>query len=141
MVEVEYSINIDGDIDEDYINRSMIVLGELIIQKIRDNIRSMKLIENGQFLQNWVSSYKEGVLLIENTQEYSLYLEYGTYAYWQMNRLNSYTEPPDPKKKDLSPEAIKLFPKGMQSFAPLRKVLYNEKVMEILITKAFKSQI
>lgn len=138
---VNITINIDGDYEEDYIDRAMTVLGELIINKVKENIKDMGLVDSGAFLQGWISKWNGIELYVENIHEYSLYLEYGTYGYWQKNGLKNYTEPPDPKKKDLSLSQRKQYPKGMQSFAPLRKVLYNEQIFSKLLKQAFESQL
>jgi hypothetical protein len=139
MLAVEIDLEIEGDVSEEWINQRMKILGELIINRVKKNIRDMNLISEGggQYLQGWLSKFDNGVLIIENTQKYSDYLEYGTYAYWNKNQLTGYTDPPDPKKKHLTNKDKKLFPKGMQSFAPLRKVMFNEKIMEELLTEAF----
>lgn len=140
-MKIELNININGDVTEEYIKASMTVLGELILNKIRENIDKMGLIQTGDLKQHWVTSYSNGILRIESTEEHSIYIEYGTYEYWNKNGLDNYTEPSDPKKKDLTKELAQKFPKGMQSFAPIRKVLYNPTIMEDLVYEAFSSQL
>jgi hypothetical protein len=139
MVNANLTINLEGNFTDDEINQKMFILGELVLNTIKENIRKMDLVDSGQLLQGWFSSYKNGVLTIENTQKYMIYLEYGTYAYWDQYGADNYPTNPDPKKKDLPPGLRKLFPKGMQPFAFIRKVLFNDMVMGGLIRQAFSS--
>ena len=136
-MNVNLTINVEGDYTEEEIAKKMFILGELIINKIKENIRAMDLIDSGQFLQQWFSTYKNGELTIENGQEYMIYLEYGTYAYWNQYGSENFPGTPDPKKKDLPASLRKNYPKGMQPFAFIRKVLYNDIVMGELIQQAF----
>lgn len=137
-LDIPYEIEIEGKMSQEEVNQKLKVLGELIINEIKQQIRSMDLIEKGNLLQHWISSVSEdGELTIENTEEYSAYIEFGTYAYWQKNGLDSFTDPSDPKKKDLSAAERKKFPKGGQAFAPVRKVIYNDNIMSRLIQEAF----
>lgn len=140
VVVVNYQINIVGDdFSENELNQRFKILGELIINEVKKKIKQMNLITDGggSFLQNWFTTISNGELLIENTQEYALYLEYGTYTYFDINGFDNYTDPMQPKKKDLTREQRKAYPKGMQSFAPVRKVLYDKNLMLKLISEAF----
>lgn len=136
-MKVNLTINIDADYTDDEIAQKMFVLGELIINKIKENIRAMDLIDTGQLLQQWFATYKNGELTIENGQEYMIYLEYGTYAYWDQYGSENFPAAMDWKKKDLPAELRKIYPKGMQPFAFIRKVVYNEIIMGELIQQAF----
>jgi hypothetical protein len=140
-MNIDLNITINGDVSEDYIKSSMEALGELILGKIRENIDKMGLVGTGMLKQHWVSSYSNGVLRIESTEEHSIYIEFGTYGYWNKNGLDKFTDPSHPKKKDLSIELRRKFPKGMQSFAPVRKVVYNPTIMNELVQTAFDSQL
>lgn len=133
----ELVFEIEGEVDSVQLNRAMFILGELIINKVKDNIRDMNLINTGAFLQGWFSNWSNNTLTIENTQIYAYYLEYGTYGYWDQFGEEKFTDPMHPKKKDIDAELRSAFPTGMQPFAPVRRVLYNDAVMTELITKAF----
>jgi len=137
MPEIE--ILVEGEFSDDEISNRMRILGELIINKIRDNIRDMDLIipGSGALLQRWNSSFNGKVLVVESGTKYGEYLEYGTYSYFSQYGFEDYPEFPDPKKKDLSRQARKMFPKGMQPFAFVRKVIYNESIMNDLVAEAF----
>lgn len=139
-MKIDLNININGDVSEEYIKASMEVLGELIIQKIRENIDKMGLIGTGALKQHWVSSYSNGVLRIESTEEHSSYLEFGTYEGWTKYGLDNYPENTI-KKKDLPKEIAKKFPKGIMPFAFVRRVIYNPIIMQDLIQTAFESQV
>jgi len=138
MVSIELTINLNG-FSDDEIKQGMFILGELVINKIKQNIRDMKLISDGggQLLQGWFAKFDGNQLLIENTQDYMMYLEFGTYAYYDMYGTDSHPETPDPKKKDMPYAMRKLFPKGMQPFAIIRRVVYNQLIMEDLARQAF----
>jgi hypothetical protein len=139
-LDIPYEIEIEGDMSQEEVNQRLKILGELIINEVKNQIRMMDLIGKGDLLQHWISSVSEdGELTIESTEAYSTFIEFGTYEYWDSNGTDSFTEPSHPKKKDLSPAERKKFPKGGQSFAPLRKVIYNDTVMGRLIDEAFGS--
>ena len=113
------------------------ILGELIVNRIKQNIRDMGLIRTGDLLQKWFVSYDSGLLTIESGTKYGQYLEYGTYAYFDQYGFDDYPEFTTEKKMNLSLEARKMFPKGVQPFAFVRKVIYNENVMGELAREAF----
>ena len=133
-------INLIGEYDEEVVNRGMSRLGELVVNKVKANVRSMRLIgekAGGAYLQGWLSKWTGNTLIIENTQPYAIYLEYGTYSYWDDYGWEDFPENIAPKKKDLPIELAKALPKGMQPFAPVRRVIYNEQIMKELVEKAF----
>jgi len=136
-MEISLDIDINGYMSQEEIDMRLKILGELIVQEVKKLIREMKLIDTTLYLQGWITSVKNGVLVIENRTEYSIYLEYGTYDYWQKHGLTSYTDPTHPKKKDMSYKERQNYPKGMQAFAPVRKVVYNPIIMQELVTEAF----
>ena len=130
-------ININGSISKDQLDKAMFLLGELILNRVKQNVRDMELQDTGSYLQGWFSKWNGSSLVIDNLNKYAIYLEYGTYSYWQMNGLDNFTDPMDPKKKNLPANLRKLYPKGMQSFAPLRKVIYNDGILNSLVKEAF----
>jgi len=78
----------------------------------------------------------------KNPKNYAAYIEYGTFDYFAKYGLDKFPVPgyPSiPKKKDISRKAAKNLPKGMQPFAPIRRILYNQNKMAQIITKAVKS--
>ena len=139
MVGINLTINLEGDYTDEQISQGMFILGELVINKIKQNIRDMKLQQDGSgaLLQGWFAKFDGNQIIIENTQDYMVYLEYGTYAYFDTYGENSHPETPDPKKKDMPYAMRKLFPKGMQPFAIIRRVVYNQLIMEDLARQAF----
>ena len=140
VVVVNYNVEVDGeDFTDEELNQCLKILGELVINEVKKKIRQMNLIQEGggAFLQGWFTSVKNGELSIENVKDYAIYLEYGTYAYHDLYGFESFPETPDPKKKNLSSKDRKLFPKGMQPFSPVRRVLYNTSLMKSLIQDAF----
>lgn len=130
-------IEIDMPMSDEELGQRIQILGELIVNRIKQNIRDMNLIRTGDLLQKWFTSYSNGVLTIESGTKYGQYLEYGTYAYFDQYGFDDYPEFTTEKKMYLSAEAKKMFPKGTQPFAFVRKVIYNENVMAELAEEAF----
>lgn len=140
MVEISFDLEVEGDITDAELDQKLTILGEHIVNAVKQNIRDMGLISDSgahPLLQGWFSKAKNGVLIIENITEYADYIEFGTYSYWASNGLEGFTDPMEPKKKDVSRKAAKELGKGMQSFAPLRKVIFNESIMQSLVDEAF----
>lgn len=140
MVPINLTLNLDFPISDEELSIKMSILGELVVNRIKQNIREMKLISEvsgGALLQGWFSKYENGQLVIENTQDYMVYLEFGTYSYWDNFGTSSYPDPSPPKKKDIPAELRKMYPKGMQPFAFIRRVLYNPQIMQELVNEAF----
>lgn len=137
MVSIALEIEIDGELTEEQYRQGMFILGELVINKIKENIRRYRLIETGQLLQGWLSRANGNTIIIENTQSYMEYLEFGTYEYFQSFGLDKFPKVVPPKKKDIGPSLAKLLPKGIAPFAFVRRVLYNKKIMEELVQQAF----
>ena len=139
-MKVVLEINIIGDYDKAFFDKGMKQLGERVINEVKKNVRKMGLVAKGggQYLQNWFSSWDGKELTIENTQEYAVYLEYGTFSYFSNFGFESFPESPDPKKKNMTRELAKTYPRGCQPFAPVRRVLYNELLMKKLVELSFK---
>jgi len=123
----------------EYLNKKLKIMGELIVAEIRKKIKDMNLIDTTEFWSSFSSHVEDGVLTIESSVGYAVYLEYGTFEYFDRYGLKSFPTAKIPKKKDISRELAEKFPKGMMPFAPVRRVLYNKKLMENIISKAFNS--
>ena len=138
MVEILISIILKGDYSHSEAEDFAFKLGALIVNEIKDRVRKMNLIQEGggAFLQGWDFRMTKKGLTIFNSQPYADYLEYGTFAYFDTWGLDSFPDTPDPKKKDLDAKGRAAFPKGMQNFAPVRKVVWNERLMAQLVAKA-----
>lgn len=122
------------------IRKIMAAWGFLIERRIQDLIEQVPLFVNGDYWRGVHSFVREdGVLVIENTVFYAEYLEYGTFAYWEIYGEESYPSQFHPKKRDLPAGLKKLFPKGMQPFAPYRRVLYNQEIMRDLLRQATRT--
>lgn len=133
----EYTLIVEGDISPEDIRRKALILGELVIGEVRKNIKDMDLIGRGALLQRWNVFFSGQTLTIESGTTYGQFIEYGTFEYWDNYGWDDFPEIPFPKKKDLTAAAKKLYEKGMQPFAPVRRVLYNERLMNDLIAEAF----
>lgn len=135
----EYEVEVEGDIDQDWYEARIQLLGELIIGEVKKKIRQLDLIDTTDYLQGWTVELQGNTLVFDNTEEYALYLEYGTYEYADLYGESSWPVPADPKKKNISAEAAQSLPRGMQPFAPFRRVVYDQSLMERLIRKAFEA--
>jgi len=140
MVVVEFELDEEFGIDEDMIPQFLKIVGELIINRVKVKVRQMGLIGpagvGGAYLQGWFSTVKGNKLVLENTQEYAIYLEYGTYAYWSQYGFDGFPETMALKKKNLPKSVSKNLFKGMQPFAPVRRVIYSEQEMIPILQEA-----
>lgn len=138
-------LTVDGQDYKVDISNNLKLLGELIINEIKKQIRIMILIGNktgaGSYLQRWYSKADSSGLKVESGVDYSTYLEFGTFA---LGNLYSSTTFPEKaslskhfKKKDLPREIAKILPKGMIPFAPVRRVIFNQQIMKKLVKQAF----
>jgi len=114
--------------------------------EIENNVERMGLVGQGKSGPNLSGSYiareENGEIFITSTAAHAIYLEYGTFQYWQLFGEGSFPDPgyPNfhPKKKELPAKEAKQFPRGMQPFSPIRRVIWNQKVMEGIIKKALQ---
>lgn len=115
--------------------------------EIENNVERMGLVGQGKGGPNLSGSYiareENGEIFITSTAEHAIYIEFGTLKYWQLFGEDTFPEPgyPNyhPKKKELPAKEAKQFPSGMQPFAVIRRVIWNQKVMERVIRNALRS--
>ena len=143
------SINIQLTVNEkDYdidITNNIVLLGELIVNEIKKQIRSMSLIGSGigggSYLQRWSTKLTGDGVVIDSGVEYSAYLEFGTFMFGSMFGTTDFPESAKAskmfKKKDLPKSIREGLPKGMVPMASVRRVIYNDKVMTKLVKQAF----
>ena len=112
-------------------------MGLQIEDEIVKQINSLRLVDTGKFKGSIKSVVQNGELIITSNAPYAAKLEYGTMAYAKQFS-DSYPTPPHTKKKFLSKKARDSLPKGMQPFAPFRRVLRNQNIMSRVINKAVK---
>lgn len=123
-----------------FLKKKMFIFGQLLVNEIQDKIQEIPLIDTTDFwksIRSFVES--DGTLVIESGVKYGVYLEYGTLGYWRAYGLDKFNEPLHPKKRDMTAELKKAFPTGMQSFSPIRRVLFNEPLMSKKLQEAFDS--
>lgn len=113
-------------------------VGELTVNAIQEQIIAMRLFDKGEFIRSIEARVRGDTLTIESSDPKSVYLEYGTLAFGAQYTEESFPKRPYPKKKDISRAAALRFPKGMQPFAPFRRVIYSETKMASIITRAGK---
>jgi len=123
---------------KEFQKKLLLAVGFQVEAEINNQINSMRLVDTGTFKSRTKAEVVNGELIITNSAPYAKYLEYGTLEYFRKFGKESFPTTPDPKKKDMRPIQRKAFPRGMQPFAPFRRVLYNQNKMAELITKAVK---
>jgi hypothetical protein len=116
-------------------------IGFQLQNAVVEDMERMGLFQGGQLTQ--VNMEIRGdEIVIWSDAPYAIYLEFGTYAYWQFYGVKSFPDPgypAIPKKKELSAEERKKLPKGMQPFAFYRRLFYNEKKLKEMIEKGIKA--
>ena len=121
---------------DEFTRKYLFAFGQMILNEIQDEALRMKLFDSGNFIARLdVRAKGDDTLLFTSAHEFSQYLEFGTYALGR-SFGDSFPTPPLPKKKDISRKAASLMAKGMQPFAPFRRVLYNEEKLKQLSKKA-----
>ena len=119
-------------------------VGLLVESEIRREVEKMSLMGAPPTLwQRGYHSYAEingdkVELTIETGLPYAVYLEYGTYDYWSTFGLEGFPSTPLRKKKDSTKKQRDGMPKGMQPFAPIRRVMWNNQKMENILSKVLK---
>ena len=132
-IEVEYMV----DLPDEVIQPKLMALGLLISQEMRKLAIKMGLLDTGEYSQGFVVKVKNGLLIIENISGHAEALEFGTYEFGISFSEETFPSVPFPKKKDISQKAREGFPRGMQPFAVMRRVLYNKELMISLIAQVF----
>ena len=110
-------------------------LGSQIVTEIKNKIKDMKLIDSTEFLQSIDWRIQGDKLTVFSDVKYSDFLEYGTFTFWTRNGLERFPSRPI-KKKDLSKRDREALPKGMDAFAPFRRVIFNQNKMGQLLQKS-----
>ncbi|MHA1168700.1 MAG: HK97 gp10 family phage protein [Candidatus Hodarchaeales archaeon] len=131
---------ISKSLKEKIVRKILFAWGSLIVIEIQRMIEEIPLKDGSEFWQgihHWVDD--DLVLNIASNVEYAKYLEYGTYTYFKISGLGSFPEQITAKKKDLSRKERKGLPKGMQPFAPFRRVLYSQSLMDGLFVRAVRN--
>jgi hypothetical protein len=123
---------------EEFKETLLTAIGLQVEDAIVGQINDMRLVDTGNFKNSIKSIVQNGELIITSTAPYAQYLEYGTFAYWNQFGKESFPATMDPKKKNLSRKAAKSLPKGMQPFAPFRRVMWNQNRMSKIIDKGVK---
>lgn len=113
-------------------------IGFQVEAAVNKNINSMRLVDTGTFKIRNKAKEVNGEVVITNTAPHAVYLEYGTLEYWNRYGLERFSDF-HKKKKDMSAKEKETYPRGMQPFAPYRRVLYNREVMTRIINKAWKT--
>ena len=125
---------------DEFSDKLLTRIGFSFENEVRAEIDKMKLVDSGRFRGSLNHEVKNGELVLTSNAPYAAALEYGTLEYFDRYDKETYPEPgyPSiPKKKELSPKERTKLPRGGQPFAPIRRVLYNQKKMDKVINNAF----
>lgn len=115
----------------------MFLLANEIEKAIQDEAMKMGLFIDGTFIRGIRAQVKDGKIVVSSDAAYGAYLEYGTYEFGFSFSEDSWPTHPFPKKKDISWSARQGFPRGMQPFAPFRRIMYSQNRMNTVIKEAF----
>jgi hypothetical protein len=142
MIEITNKEEFKKELKE-YLIKSFEIASIKIENEILDQITAMGLVDNGTlkgrgYKFNVITSDSSINIELETGVDYTAYLEYGTYEYFNIFGLSGFPEKPHPKKKDMTEKERLKFPKGMQPFAPLRRVLWNKQKMEKIMSDSFR---
>lgn len=125
---------------EEFQKKFLSAIGFQLTSEIRKQVDKMNLIGSTRQLRLGTDFVVNGnELTMTSSAPYAVYIEYGTYDYWKSYGQHSFPDPgypTIPKKKELTPQQRKGMPKGMQPFAPFRRVMYNQNKMDQVIKKA-----
>jgi len=127
-----------------HVAKKLVGVGKLIKSEIKNEVEKMHLMGTppNLFQRGYFTSVEtkgdEVSLIIETGLSYAVYLEYGTYSYFDSFGVSSFPATPDKKKMHMTAKEKKNYPKGMQPFAPMRRVLWNEQKMKNILSKVLK---
>ena len=128
---------------DEFQKKFLSAIGFQLQSEIRKQVDRMNLIGSTRQLRLGTDFEVSGnELTMTSSAPHAVYIEYGTYDYWNQYGQGSFPDPgyPSiPKKKELTPQQRKGMPKGMQPFAPFRRVLWNENKMAQIISKAARN--
>jgi len=135
-------INIDGTNVEivnwpEFKKKLLTGVGFMLASEISKEVSRMKLVDTGQ-LRRWNSEVVGDEVIVWSDAPHAIYLEYGTFDYFKHFGVENFPDPgyPSiPKKKELSAKERKGMPVGMQPFAPVRRTLFNDSKMKVIIEK------
>jgi len=116
-------------------------LGKLLVIEVKKQIILMELVDIGDLLDSIRYEVKNRKLFLVSDVNYAEEIEYGTYDL----KSTSDTDFPSTaqsakslKKKDMDSKKRSSLPKGMVPFAPFRRVLHNENLMQSLVLQSMK---
>ena len=123
---------------EEFKKRLIQAVGQALITRIAEKSEQLGLWDTGFYANNWNFKLEGDAIILTNNAPYAKYLEWGTFEY-VFHFGGGFPKRPHPKKKDISKALRKQFPKGMQPFATVRRVLHNPHEMEIVLKRAMSS--
>jgi len=110
----------------DFVRKLGFLVGNELLNEIQDEALKMRLFDSGRYVRGMRFEQEGENLVFSNDAPYAPFLEYGTLEFGGSYSEDSWPVPPFSKKKDLSRRERERFPRGMQPFAPYRRVLYSE---------------
>ena len=127
---------------EEFQKQLLTLIGAEVEASIVKEIQKQDLISPGgsaEFFQSIRFDVSGDTLTIYSDVPYAGYLEYGTMNYNTYYSPDSFPTVPHRKKTrptKMSKTTHAQYPKGMQPFAPFRRILYNQKKMNVVIKNA-----
>lgn len=112
----------------------LFVIGQGVAQAIREEIKRLKLVDTGQFAR--IKAVVDGdSIVLTSDAPYAVYLEFGTLDMFNADSFDMKVR----RKSEMSKEERKAAPKGIAPFAPFRRILFNQKKMEMIIKRSLRA--
>ena len=111
---------------EEFVHQLGFLLGNELQNQIQEEGMKMRLFDSGRYIRGMRFEQDGTTLVFTNDAPYAEALEYGTYEFGGLYTEDAWPNVPFPKKKNISRELARRFPRGMQPFATYRRVLYSE---------------
>jgi hypothetical protein len=112
--------------------------------EIVGEVDRMRLTGIGELRGSYFHEVKGNELVLSSSAPHAVFVEFGTFSYFDkfgVGRFPIAGYPVIPKKKELSKEEREKLPKGMQPFAPIRRVLFNDQKMKDVIEKGIRNAV
>lgn len=119
---------------DEFSNALMNRIGNDIKNAVVDQVDALGLVDTGRFISSIDFTVEDGTLTVFSDAPYAAALEFGTMDFGAQFSEDTFPNRPV-KKKNLSETRARNLPRGMNPFAPFRRVFFNERLMQNIISK------
>ena len=114
-------------------------IGKDIVKEIRKEIIRLGLVDLGDYLASVGFRVEGNTIVLFSDVPYAEALEFGTFDFGAVSSSASPGWPSSQakslKKKDLTAKQRAALPSGMVAFSPMRRVIYNDRLIKGIIRK------